>query len=100
MAVRETAALNCDQCGIFHDGLSDFALVGYASSSMVLTSQDAYRTSMKKGRTKTRRQAHGEAKTIAELQVIPAPTIVWHPSVSLEKLISDFSEYRDAIIVG
>jgi hypothetical protein len=35
-----------------------------------------------------------------ELQVIPAPTIVWHPSVSLEKLISDFAEYQDSIIVS
>jgi len=54
---------------------------------------------MKNSQPKARRQAPTEAQTIAQTQVIPAPTIVWHPSVSLEKLISDFSEYRDAIIV-
>jgi hypothetical protein len=35
-----------------------------------------------------------------ELQVIPAPTIMWHPSVSLEKLLSDFAEHQDSIIVS
>jgi hypothetical protein len=33
-------------------------------------------------------------------EVIPAPTIIWHPSVSLEKLISDFAEYQDSLIVS
>jgi len=55
---------------------------------------------MKKIQPKTRRQARKDAPPPAPAQVIPAPTIVWHPSVSLEKLISDFSEYRDAIIVS
>jgi hypothetical protein len=55
---------------------------------------------MKKSQPKTRRQTPNEEQTIAQIQVIPAPTIVWHPSVPLEKLISDFSEYRDAIIVS
>ena len=35
-----------------------------------------------------------------EVQAIPAPTILWHPSISLEKLVSDFAEYRDSIIVS
>jgi len=55
---------------------------------------------MKKNQPKVRRRAPTEEQTITQTQVIPAPTIVWHPSVSLEKLISDFSEYRDAIIVS
>jgi hypothetical protein len=55
---------------------------------------------MRKNQPKVRRQAPKDAQTMTQIQVIPAPTIVWHPSVSLEKLISDFSEYRDAIIVS
>ncbi len=35
-----------------------------------------------------------------DLEVIPAPTIVWHPSTSLEKLIADFAEHQDSIIVS
>jgi hypothetical protein len=37
---------------------------------------------------------------VFEVRVIPAPTIIWHPSVSLEKLISDFAEYQDSLIVS
>jgi hypothetical protein len=48
-----------------------------------------------KSRGKVRRQ-----KPVFEVQVIPAPTIIWHPSVSLEKLISDFAEYQDSLIVS
>jgi len=55
---------------------------------------------MKKIQPKTRRQTRGDKQAAAPAPVIPAPTIVWHPSVSLEKLISDFSQYRDAIIVS
>jgi hypothetical protein len=59
---------------------------------------------MKKSQPKVRRQAANAAQAtmqaVIESQVIPAPTIVWNPSVSLEKLISDFSEHRDALIVS
>jgi hypothetical protein len=48
-----------------------------------------------KSRAKIRRQ-----NPVFDVQVIPAPTIIWHPSVSLEKLLSDFSEYQDSIIVS
>jgi hypothetical protein len=48
-----------------------------------------------KRRGKVRRQ-----NPVFEVQVIPAPTIIWHPSVSLEKLISDFTEYQDSLIVS
>jgi hypothetical protein len=48
-----------------------------------------------KRRGKIRRQ-----NPVFEVQVIPAPTIIWHPSVSLEKLISDFAEYQDSLIVS
>jgi hypothetical protein len=48
-----------------------------------------------KSRGKIRRQ-----NQVFEVEVIPAPTIIWHPSVSLEKLLSDFSEYQDSIIVS
>jgi hypothetical protein len=48
-----------------------------------------------KRRGKLRRQS-----SVCEVQVIPAPTIIWHPSISLEKLISDFAEYQDSIIVS
>jgi hypothetical protein len=41
-----------------------------------------------------------EVQPSLEVPVIPAPTVVWHPSVSLEKLISDFAAYRDSIIVS
>lgn len=39
-------------------------------------------------------------KPVPRLEAIPAPTIYWHPSISLEKLISDLAEYRDSIIVS
>jgi hypothetical protein len=39
-------------------------------------------------------------KPAPKLEVIPAPTIYWHPSISLEKLISDLAEYRDSLIVS
>jgi len=59
---------------------------------------------MKKSQPKARRRAANEAESAAqaviEAQVIPAPTIVWNPSVPLEKLISDFSAHRDAIMVS
>jgi hypothetical protein len=48
-----------------------------------------------KRRGKIRRQ-----NPVFEVQVIPAPTIIWHPSVSLEKLISDFAEYQGSLIVS
>jgi hypothetical protein len=48
-----------------------------------------------KNRDRTRRK---ERPSLV-VQVIPAPTIFWHPSVSLEKLVRDFTEYRDSIIV-
>jgi hypothetical protein len=37
---------------------------------------------------------------LPEVQVIPAPTIFWHPSISLEKLIADLAEYQDSVIVS
>jgi len=55
---------------------------------------------------KVKRQAKVREKTpqkihpVLEVQAIPAPTIFWHPSVSLEKLLSDFAEYQDSIIVS
>jgi hypothetical protein len=55
---------------------------------------------MKKLQPKTRRQARNDTQATAPTEAIPAPTIVWHPSISLEKLISDFSQHRDAIIVS
>jgi hypothetical protein len=55
---------------------------------------------MKKGREKARRKTRYETQPIANAEAIPAPTIFWHPSVSLEKLISDFSEHLDSIIVS
>jgi hypothetical protein len=48
-----------------------------------------------KRRGKIRRQ-----NLVFEVQVISAATIIWHPSVSLEKLISDFAEYQDSLIVS
>jgi len=60
---------------------------------------------IKRGQEKTRRMIkheklkHETQPTIA-VEMIPAPTIFWHPAVSLEKLISGFSEYQDSIIVS
>jgi hypothetical protein len=53
------------------------------------------RKTQAKNRRKIRRPG-----PIFEAQVIPAPTIIWHPSTSLEKLISDFAAYQDSIIVS
>jgi hypothetical protein len=53
-----------------------------------------------KGRSKIRRQARRKRRLAPDLEAILAPTIVWHPSISLEKLISDIAEYRDSIIVS
>lgn len=54
---------------------------------------------------KTKRQPKDRARRplkqpTLEVQVIPAPTILWHPSISLEKLVSDFAQYQDSIIVS
>jgi hypothetical protein len=49
---------------------------------------------------KNREKIRRKAPPVQELEVIPAPTIFWHPSISLEKLISDFAEYQDSIIVS
>jgi len=67
---------------------------------MALEPMEAINLAMKvkaqgKRRGKIRRQ-----NPVFEVQVIPAPTIIWHPSVSLEKLISDFVEYQDSLIVS
>jgi hypothetical protein len=51
--------------------------------------------------TKSERNVHRHQKQpILDVLVIPAPTILWHPSISLEKLISDFAEYQESIIVS
>ena len=50
--------------------------------------------------TKSKQKFRHEEPCVREAQVIPAPTIFWHPSVSLEKLISDFIEHQDSIIVS
>jgi hypothetical protein len=52
-----------------------------------------------KKQAKNRETKRREEQPNLEVQTIPAPTILWHPSVSLEKLVSDFAEYRDSIIV-
>jgi hypothetical protein len=52
-----------------------------------------------KGRERRRRKEQASLEVQA-IQAIPAPTILWHPSISLEKLVSDFAEYRDSIIVS
>jgi hypothetical protein len=52
-----------------------------------------------KKQAKNRGAKRREEQPGLEVQAIPAPTILWHPSVSLEKLVSDFAEYRDSIIV-
>jgi hypothetical protein len=55
-----------------------------------------------KARTQAKRQEklRHRAESIPQVEVIPAPTVFWHPSISLEKLISDFAEYQDSIIVS
>jgi len=53
-----------------------------------------------KGKLKNREKRRHNQQSILEVQVIPAPTIFWHPSISLEKLISDFAEYQHSIIVS
>jgi len=50
-----------------------------------------------------RRGSSRESRRIVDVDsipAIPAPTVVWHPSVPLEKLICDFAEYQHAIIVS
>jgi len=54
-------------------------------------------------KAKVQQKSHGKIRRqnpVFDVEVIPAPTIIWHPSVSLEKLISDFAEYQDSIIVS
>jgi hypothetical protein len=53
-----------------------------------------------KGQAKSRERIRHKKQSILEVQVIPAPTIFWHPLISLEKLLSDFAEYQDSIIVS
>jgi hypothetical protein len=53
-----------------------------------------------KRQRKSREKRRREEQPSLEVQAIPAPTILWHPSVSLEKLVSDFAEYQDSIIVS
>jgi hypothetical protein len=53
-----------------------------------------------KRRRKSREKRRREEEPSLEVQAIPAPTILWHPSVSLEKLVSDFAEHQDSIIVS
>jgi len=48
---------------------------------------------------KSREKVQLQEQRVLELQAIPAPTVFWHPSISLERLISDFAEHRDSIIV-
>ena len=54
----------------------------------------------RKRREKSREKSRPEEQPSLEVQAIPAPTILWHPSVSLEKLVSDFAEHQDSIIVS
>jgi len=53
-----------------------------------------------KRQPKGRDKGHGKEQPGLEVQAIPAPTILWHPSISLEKLVADFAEHRDSIIVS
>jgi hypothetical protein len=53
-----------------------------------------------KVQTKTKQKVQNEEQRVLEVQVIQAPTIFWHPSVSLGKLISDSIEHQDSIIVS
>jgi hypothetical protein len=53
-----------------------------------------------KRQSKSRERRRRKEQASLEVQAIPAPTILWHPSISLEKLVSDFAEYRDSIIVS
>jgi hypothetical protein len=52
-----------------------------------------------KKQAKIRETKRPKEQPSLEVQAIPAPTVLWHPSVSLQKLVSDFAEYRDSIIV-
>lgn len=52
------------------------------------------------GAGRRREKMRRRVQPVEELEVIPAPTIFWHPSISLGKLISDFAEYQDSIIVS
>ena len=53
-----------------------------------------------KGQMNSRQKIRHQEQPGLQVQAIPAPTIFWHPSIPLEKLISDFAEYQDSIIVS
>jgi hypothetical protein len=68
---------------------------------MALPAARAYILGMKvKRQAKSRDKGRREEQPSLEVQAIPAPTILWHPSISLEKLVADFAEHRDSIIVS
>jgi len=67
---------------------------------MALEPIEAINLAMKVKAQAKRRGKLRRHSAVFEVQVIPAPTIIWHPSVSLEKLISDFVEYQDSLIVS
>ena len=67
---------------------------------MALEPMEAINLAMKVKAQAKRREKIQRQNPVFEVQVIPAPTIIWHPSVSLEKLISDFVEYQDSLIVS
>ena len=48
---------------------------------------------------KNREKVQRQEQRLLEVLAIPAPTLFWHPSISLERLISDFAEHQDSIIV-
>ena len=53
-----------------------------------------------KSQAKSVEKVRHQKQHVRELEVIPAPVIFWHPSISLEKLLSDFAEYQDSIVVS
>jgi hypothetical protein len=68
---------------------------------MALPHHSGQYLSMKiKGQVKSRQRTRHQNQPLLEVEAIPAPTLYWHPSIPLEKLISDFSEYQDSIIVS
>lgn len=78
-----------------------FARPGLVGSRMALPAARAHSLSMKvKRQPKGRDKGRGKEQPSLEVQAIPAPTILWHPSISLEKLVADFAEHRDSIIVS
>lgn len=67
---------------------------------MALAGEGRYSALMQAKRPgKNRGKIRREGQPQLEIQAIPAPTILWHPSISLKKLISDFAEHRESIIV-